>query len=135
MILRLLASGKYEKALEELELYLPSSPYEDNPTLHTYAGLVCIYLAQPDVSKVHQGSQQDHDTRWDEGKIRQAQQFLERATLLDSTDIVAKTWLDKLPTLTKPQTRDDSPDSDDEGMTLVNETDGEHHKRARTTSS
>ena len=75
MILRLLVSGKYAKALEELELcvplfiavirnlilfarYLPSSPYEDNPTLHTYAGLVCIYLAQPDVSKVQQGSQQ-----------------------------------------------------------------------------
>lgn len=27
--------------------YLPSYPYQDNPVLHTYAGLITLYVAQP----------------------------------------------------------------------------------------
>ena len=27
--------------------YLPSYPYQDNPVLHVYAGLIALYLAQP----------------------------------------------------------------------------------------
>lgn len=27
--------------------YLPSYPYQDNPALHTYAGLIALFLAQP----------------------------------------------------------------------------------------
>lgn len=27
--------------------YLPSFPYQDNPTFHIYAGLTSLYLAQP----------------------------------------------------------------------------------------
>ncbi len=92
----------------------------------------------------------DKNAAWDETRVRRAQQYLERATALDSTDIVAKAWLEKvidilchlcdarrpqpqLPILTRPQTRGGSPDSDDEEMTLNGETDGERHKRARTT--
>ena len=57
----------YRRAMEELDLYvtglsctrmpsvltklssryLPSYPYQDNPVLHIYAGLIALYLAQP----------------------------------------------------------------------------------------
>lgn len=29
--------------------YLPSLPYQENPILHTYAGMLSLYLAQPSV--------------------------------------------------------------------------------------
>lgn len=61
-MLRLILCGKHREALDELELcvlgeamynilsifsrYLPSFPYQDNPVLHTYAGLLCIFLSQ-----------------------------------------------------------------------------------------
>jgi len=47
LVLRLIHSEMYRKALDELELYLPSLPYQDNPVLHVYAGLISLYLAQP----------------------------------------------------------------------------------------
>jgi len=47
LVLHLILAGSHREALEELELYLPSFPYQDNPILHTYAGLISLYLAQP----------------------------------------------------------------------------------------
>ena len=107
LVLRLVKSGQHRRAKEELELYaelslsllsvsdisdpcvdryLPSQPYQDNPSLHLYAGLICIYLAQPFADRA----------TWDEALLREAQQHLARATLLDPADVVAKSWLDKV---------------------------------------
>ncbi|KAJ6628868.1 hypothetical protein B0H10DRAFT_1989558 [Mycena sp. CBHHK59/15] len=47
LVLRLIHSGQHREALDELELYLPSFPYQDNPVLHLYAGLLSLYIAQP----------------------------------------------------------------------------------------
>jgi len=47
LIIELIAAGNYEVALEELKLYLPSMPFNQNPILNTYAGLLHLYLAQP----------------------------------------------------------------------------------------
>ncbi|KAH9943305.1 uncharacterized protein BXZ73DRAFT_40340 [Epithele typhae] len=47
LVLRLIQSGAHRRAMEELDLYLPSYPYQDNPALHTYAGMIALYLAQP----------------------------------------------------------------------------------------
>ncbi|KAG8851013.1 hypothetical protein FRB96_009495 [Tulasnella sp. 330] len=44
--LELIFQERYTEALDELELYLPIFPYHDNPVLHLYAGLICLYLAQ-----------------------------------------------------------------------------------------
>lgn len=63
LVLRLIQAERYKEALDELELwvsrqtikglrlkmclrYLPSFPYQDNPVLHTYAGMICMYIAQ-----------------------------------------------------------------------------------------
>ncbi|KAI0750952.1 hypothetical protein C8Q80DRAFT_1099889 [Daedaleopsis nitida] len=49
LVLRLIHAGQHRRAMEELDLYvyLPSYPYQDNAVLHTYAGLIALYLAQP----------------------------------------------------------------------------------------
>lgn len=67
LIFRLIEAGLHREALDELELcvfcvigtvapltlhprYLPSFPYQDNPILHIYAGLLCFYLSQENSS-------------------------------------------------------------------------------------
>ncbi|KIR51513.1 hypothetical protein I315_05995 [Cryptococcus gattii Ru294] len=47
LILILIKHARYRQALEELETYLPSYPYLLSASLHTYAGLLAFYLAQP----------------------------------------------------------------------------------------
>ncbi|ODO10491.1 hypothetical protein I350_01086 [Cryptococcus amylolentus CBS 6273] len=55
LILYYVKEGRYRQALEELETYLPSYPYLLSASLHTYAGLLAFYLAQP-ASHVRQRS-------------------------------------------------------------------------------
>ncbi|ODN99404.1 hypothetical protein L198_03246 [Cryptococcus wingfieldii CBS 7118] len=55
LILYYIKEGRYRQALEELETYLPSYPYLLSASLHTYAGLLAFYLAQP-ASHVRQRS-------------------------------------------------------------------------------
>jgi hypothetical protein len=63
MTVSLIRDQRYRKALDDLELYavsnllyapqtansdLPASPFQENPTLHMYAGLLNLYLSQGD---------------------------------------------------------------------------------------
>ena len=167
MVLQLVMAGKYRRALEELELwvafsslclvavlirarsYLPSPPYQDNPSLHVYAGMVCIYLAQPDEPATGTRGA----SSWNEGLLRQARQYFERAVALEQDDVVATSWLAKvcltyilrkplsdssqLPSLIHSTTaaeRGGSPPSDDE-MTLDGEDSTQQPKRTRTEPS
>lgn len=74
LILRLIVFGNHREALDELELYvsfqipfasacwniihryLPSFPFQDNPVLHVYAGMISLYLSQP--------SNETSDCKW-----------------------------------------------------------------------
>lgn len=64
LTLRLIRAGMHREALDELDLLvilrpavqaglmvpnrnLPTFPFQDNPVLHVYAGLLAVYLAQP----------------------------------------------------------------------------------------
>ncbi|KAI0082413.1 hypothetical protein K474DRAFT_1585545 [Panus rudis PR-1116 ss-1] len=87
LVLRLIQSGQHRKALDELELYLPSPPYEDNPALHCYAGLLSLYLAQP---------QDTNLLSWNEGLIRNGHAFFEKAQNLDSECPFSEAWLEKV---------------------------------------
>ncbi|KAJ4491991.1 hypothetical protein C8J55DRAFT_533952 [Lentinula edodes] len=78
LIFRLILSGRQREALDELELYLPSFPYQDNPVLHIYAGLLCFYLSQE-----HSNSEA-------------SMAHLERAQVLDPGNIVAVSFLHKI---------------------------------------
>ncbi|KAI9000870.1 hypothetical protein BD414DRAFT_406486 [Trametes punicea] len=95
LILHLIYSGMYRRAMEELELYLPSYPYQDNPVLHVYAGLIALYLAHP-------GSDSSEETiygtrqGWNESLLRDAQAHLERARTIDPLNVVAETFLSQV---------------------------------------
>ncbi|WVR08603.1 hypothetical protein IAU60_005658 [Kwoniella sp. DSM 27419] len=47
LVLYLIKQGQYRQAYDQLETYLPSYPYLLSGPLHTYAGMIAFYLAQP----------------------------------------------------------------------------------------
>ncbi|WVW80927.1 hypothetical protein I302_102918 [Kwoniella bestiolae CBS 10118] len=47
LVLHLIKSGQYRQAYDQLETYLSSYPFLLSAPLHTYAGLLSFYLAQP----------------------------------------------------------------------------------------
>ncbi|GJE84253.1 RNA polymerase I-specific transcription initiation factor rrn11 [Phanerochaete sordida] len=121
MILQLVASRQYRRALDELELYLPSPPFQENSVLHAYAGLICLYLAQPNRAA---------DVSSEGRSLRDAQQYLDRARYLDPNNLVAAAWSDAIPQLSTSADDRITPVSDDEDMTLDGA--GQRVKRART---
>ncbi|KAI0650588.1 hypothetical protein C8Q79DRAFT_900998 [Trametes meyenii] len=95
LVLHFIRSGMYRRAMEELDLYLPSYPYQDNPVLHIYAGLIALYLAQPtQTDDTPSGAPYGHG--WDSSLLRDAQAHLERARLIDPSNIVAGAFLSQV---------------------------------------
>ncbi|EDR12791.1 uncharacterized protein LACBIDRAFT_311636 [Laccaria bicolor S238N-H82] len=86
LIFYLVLSGKCRDALDELELYLPCFPYQDNPVFHTYAGLISLYLAQPTADS----------TDFNTALLRDAQSHLRNAHTLNPDNIVAPAFLQKI---------------------------------------
>jgi len=105
--------------LDELDLYLPSFPYQDNPTLHNYAGLTSLYLAQSTSVS-------------DSILLRDAQSHFDHAKALDPDNDLAKAFLEKISILQNgPQ--DHQVESDDDCMFLNDNSRGpRYRKRART---
>ncbi|KAF9057989.1 hypothetical protein BJ165DRAFT_1335248 [Panaeolus papilionaceus] len=68
LVTRLLFAGRYREALDELELYLPSFPYQDNPIFHILASMTCLYLSQGDQGIVDRGSIRDAKAHLDHAK-------------------------------------------------------------------
>ncbi|KAI0677399.1 hypothetical protein C8Q78DRAFT_1002589 [Trametes maxima] len=115
LVLHLIRSGMHRRAMEELDLYLPSYPYQDNPVLHVYAGLIALYLAQPTPTDDTPGGT-PYGQGWDASLLRDAQAHLERARLIDPSNIVAGAFLSQFPGMTHPARDYNTPDSDDEKM-------------------
>ncbi|KAI0030534.1 hypothetical protein K488DRAFT_54031 [Vararia minispora EC-137] len=86
LVLALVRANCEREALDELELYLPSFPYQDNPALHTYAGIICIHLA----------GQEREQTPFTSFRLRIAQGYFERARQLDPENGVAQAFLEKV---------------------------------------
>ncbi|KAI9056537.1 hypothetical protein FKP32DRAFT_1585798 [Trametes sanguinea] len=91
LVLHLIRSDMHRRAMEELDLYLPSYPYQDNPVLHVYAGLIALYLAQP-------GGDNSEETiyGWNASLLRDAQTHFERARTIDPSNVVAETFLSQV---------------------------------------
>ncbi|WWC98638.1 hypothetical protein V866_005531 [Kwoniella sp. B9012] len=53
LVLHLIKSGQYRHAYDQLETYLSSYPFLLSGPLHTYAGLLSFYLAQPPSLRFH----------------------------------------------------------------------------------
>lgn len=49
-------TNQYRLALDELDTYLTSYPYILSGPLHSYAGLLCFYLAQPESARAGVGA-------------------------------------------------------------------------------
>ncbi|TFY71413.1 hypothetical protein EVG20_g1595 [Dentipellis fragilis] len=141
MVLLLIMSGKHREALDELELYLPSFPFQDNPVLHIYAGLICLYLAQPepDAGTPDEKSGTDTDVPFNPILLRDAQGHLERAKLLDPENVVAQAFLEKIPSFalgsqqlkTLDDASDDEDDEDENSMEVDGDRDDEAQRRKR----
>ncbi|KAI9507019.1 hypothetical protein F5148DRAFT_165516 [Russula earlei] len=128
LVLSLAMAGRERDALDELELYLPSPPYQDNAVLHTYAGFLCLRLASvadADSSRDAQGQNIDASK---ENLLRGAQQHLERAHALDPEGVIAPMFIHKLATLT-PEDGTVPNESDDDMMEVDSK--GLHRKRIR----
>ncbi|THH14392.1 hypothetical protein EW146_g5931 [Bondarzewia mesenterica] len=97
LILSLILSGREREALDELELYLPSFPYQDNSVLHTYAGIVSLYLAQPpETTDATLSTGSTAERQFNESLVRDAQGHLERAVVIDAENMVAQAFLSKV---------------------------------------
>jgi len=106
LVFRLLLQGRCRSALDELELYLPSFPYQEDPVLHIYAALASLYLAE---------STSASPGGLDRGSLREAQAHLDHAKILDPDNTIIETFTDKISSLQNAE-RGIQGDSDDEPM-------------------
>ncbi|KAK0243009.1 hypothetical protein EDD85DRAFT_947154 [Armillaria nabsnona] len=102
IILRNIMAGQFRKALDELELYLPSFPYQDDPVLHNYAGLLSLYSSQSSINGV------------DDGMLAFDVHF-QGAKALDSDNVIAAHFLSHIYKMTGQAGNSDQ-DSDDDLM-------------------
>ncbi|KAF8499979.1 hypothetical protein JB92DRAFT_2833980 [Gautieria morchelliformis] len=113
IILWLIKSDRHRDALEELELYLPSFPYQENAVLHIYAGLLCLFLAHPK----HLGEESNVDEHamslpMNQAYVRDCETHLRRAAELDPEHPVPSEILLKL-SLSNMESQENEIDSDD----------------------
>ncbi|KAF8195665.1 hypothetical protein K438DRAFT_2016944 [Mycena galopus ATCC 62051] len=122
MVLRLITGERHRDALDELELYVPSFPYQDNAVLHVYAGLLCMYIGQP-TSQL---------SPFNPTLLRSAQTYFERAKVLDPDSSTAEAFLIKIQKLNGGVAQStDHEESDDDGLEATS-TDKPKRKRVRT---
>ncbi|WWC92218.1 uncharacterized protein L201_007172 [Kwoniella dendrophila CBS 6074] len=70
LVLNLIKSGQYRHAYDQLETYLSSYPYLLSGPLHTYAGLLAFYLAQPASLRMEPGVNDNNDQSQIRGRNR-----------------------------------------------------------------
>lgn len=124
LVLRLIQSQRYREALDELELYLPSFPYQDNPVLHVYAGLICLYLAQPD-------HHDESSTGFNPQLTRDAQVHFERAKSLDPDNTVSQEFLEQMAALRPSSGPSLAPECDSEEEDVEFDSVGQPSKRSK----
>ncbi|KAF7355499.1 RNA polymerase I-specific transcription initiation factor rrn11 [Mycena sanguinolenta] len=122
MILCLITAEQHRDALDELELYLPSFPYQDNAVLHVYAGLLSMYI----------GQRTSGPSQFDPALLRSAQTYFERAKVLDPNNSTVESFLQKIQKLNGgvPQPTTEREESDDDGLEVTS--DRPKQKRVRT---
>ncbi|KAH8118618.1 hypothetical protein DFH11DRAFT_688760 [Phellopilus nigrolimitatus] len=92
IVLRLADAGEFREALDELDLYLPSFPYQDNAVLHSYAGLMSLSLAT-EVSFEESNSQNTSVNL-----LRDARRHFNRSLTIDPDNLVTKTFFEEVST-------------------------------------
>lgn len=108
-VLALIDMGEYQEALDELDLYIVTMPFDQNPVLHLYAGMLWLYTAQPahtnDTDEQIPTSEEAGalgtvkvlDTQnWNVARIAAAKRHFRRAIALDPGNTFARGYLDRL---------------------------------------
>ncbi|WWD20637.1 hypothetical protein CI109_105113 [Kwoniella shandongensis] len=153
VVLHLIKHGRYRQALEEISTYINSYPYILSSSLHTYAGLLSFYLAQPTSQRVGATSSReatydgtsDRISQRDEsvsaasspppelkgmeelpnpGMMRQARGWFVKALDIDPSDDVAKSFI-KLIDNPVGAEQSDEEDEEDEDIKGVDDDDDE----------
>ncbi|TDL29690.1 hypothetical protein BD410DRAFT_36399 [Rickenella mellea] len=89
IVLQLIFSENFKDAIDELDLYLPSFPFQNNPVLHLYAGLSLLCLASKNRDEfVDQLSTSNH--------LRNSQTHFDRVITLDAHNVIASTFLEQV---------------------------------------
>jgi len=89
--------------------YLPAFPYQDNPLLHLYAGLISLHLSQPSLNEEEEvanrissvvhlpnrigQSAKRHGNGFNPNLLRDAQAYFERAKELDPENTLTQAFL------------------------------------------
>jgi len=136
IVLRKVASNKYREALDELDLYLPSHPYQDNAVLNSYAGLLSFHLAlYPTEEPIAPSKMSDVN----HSLLRESQIHFERATALDPENIVSSTFLRHISEATfinsHGATQKDEEDPSENDMEVDGDVDRIRHKRPKRDTS
>ncbi|KZT58034.1 hypothetical protein CALCODRAFT_495507 [Calocera cornea HHB12733] len=98
LTLSYIAQHRERAALDQLELYLHQFPFQDNPTLHAHAGMLCLFLAQGTSSTSSSGSSSNLP---DHALLRQARQSFLTALSLDPENDAARAYRDLVDELAK----------------------------------
>ncbi|TFK71782.1 hypothetical protein BDN72DRAFT_749404, partial [Pluteus cervinus] len=93
LIANMIHAKQYRDALDELDLYLPSLPYQDNATLNLYAGLISLYLAQGPPSEG--GGNKPGYSNLQSTLAAEARSHFEHARNLDPDNPIAQAFIDK----------------------------------------
>ncbi|QRW19307.1 RNA polymerase I specific initiation factor [Rhizoctonia solani] len=99
-ILALIDLEEYQEALDELDLYIVTMPFDQNPVLHLYAGMLWLFTAQPQaevsIDSVSKGTSRNDVARWNAPRVAAAKRHFRRAIALDPGNEFARGWLERL---------------------------------------
>ncbi|KAF8605144.1 hypothetical protein BDV93DRAFT_471089 [Ceratobasidium sp. AG-I] len=103
-VLALVDMGEYQEALDELDLYIVTMPFDQNPVLHLYAAMLWLYTAQPtpapksdskEIIMKDDGKPIDIQ-EWNAARIAASKRHFRRALALDPDNSFARGFLDRL---------------------------------------
>ncbi|KAJ1311435.1 hypothetical protein OPQ81_009924 [Rhizoctonia solani] len=102
-VLALIDLGEYQEALDELDLYIVTMPFDQNPVLHLYAGMLWLFTAQPRAETLDSSTPKElaeseslNTSNWNASRVASAKRHFRRALALDPDNGFAKGWLDRL---------------------------------------
>ncbi|CAE7154210.1 unnamed protein product [Rhizoctonia solani] len=102
-VLALIDLGEYQEALDELDLYIVTMPFDQNPVLHLYAGMLWLFTSQPQTGSMDESTGEKlaefgglNTSNWSASRVAAAKRHFRRAIALDPGNGFARGWLDRL---------------------------------------
>ncbi|CAE6425126.1 unnamed protein product [Rhizoctonia solani] len=143
-VLALIDLGEYQEALDELDLYIVTMPFDQNPVLHLYAGMLWLFTSQPQTEAPMDSRSKGLDkpdildiSNWNVPRVAAAKRHFRRAIALDPGNGFARGWLDRLgcdtienqPVMSGPRATEDEDEEEGEskeGQDIIMARDEDH---------